>query len=292
MLRVQAIGWALQLVCLAMMATNVQSLQFNSDPPIGNITIIPRTKDWPRPVTLPHDKHPSPTKNIFAFHGTDNLEVARTILRTNLIISDIAGDFNPGRANVISGAGGAAYLADSLMASAQFVCYSKNSPTKITHAHIVRFELEGAGAKVYRFQEKDETWQFFVYCNLEPGCLSHYKNSQNADDKRWYAWVEETFKNHIIEGFMDGADDEKLTPNFWQYAIIKPDFLKDKLKPVAVYESIPCNKVPQTTSLKDTDYLAGQYTNPEAFDALLMVLGVKQSQTSLSQSPSSRGNSQ
>ncbi|KAK7464086.1 hypothetical protein VKT23_006247 [Stygiomarasmius scandens] len=277
---------ALLLVGLVVVA-NVQSAPVDSD---NSTLIYPRVgsgPQWPRPSTIRASQHPSANQHPGLFHGTANLQVARMIFQQGLDASDLAGDFNPGEQNSLDGVGGAAYLTDSLIAAVQYVCHGhEGKKNGVTHAHVVRFQLAGTGSGVQRFEEKDGTWQYFTNTNLGAG----WNALRGGPNHGYYVWAQQVFGNSIIEGPMDAPDDEDVTPNFWQYAVVDPVALMTDLIPVALYENIPCNKVAKGERLTDATYLAGQYTGSKAsskFKSLLKSLGVSESTGSSSQAESS-----
>jgi len=142
---------------------------------------------------------------------------------------------------------GGLYLTDSVIAAAQFICNNKPS-SKVKTAYVLEFEWDPKGRNVYEFAQNDKV--------TKNQCQTH----------------------DMVTGPMKGLlFDAKLTPSFWQYAIVNQATADAGLRYQATHV-IPCkkketgqNNVPSDSDLTDEIYMKGQRAN-SGFSNLLASL--------------------
>ncbi|KJA24281.1 hypothetical protein HYPSUDRAFT_53878 [Hypholoma sublateritium FD-334 SS-4] len=173
------------------------------------------------------------------FHGTRTEENVIS-LSTNVDLSktNSMGDLHT---NKKGGADGGAYFTDSLVAAAQYACYSTKYDTTMALPDIVyvaSFQWTPGQFKVHEFSTKSEVTA---------------DKSDTSD---------------MISGPMSAPAfiDMYLTPYFWQYAVVKKTAVAG-LKHLQNYK-VYCKNVPEGRNLQEQEYAKGQSGNPE-FNALV-----------------------
>ncbi|KAJ6571006.1 hypothetical protein DFH09DRAFT_1362591 [Mycena vulgaris] len=175
-------------------------------------------------------RHPSGQGTIKLFHGT---KAANTrLLRSEGIQLDktvSSGDFHH-RPEVAGGF----YLADSLIAAAQFSCHELNqgSPTQVD---VLEFTWSGADFAVHEFGGETQEWEDFQDYNAGDEDVENFEDPFRAQ-------AVEIFKNDMITGPMAGGflgascqhrtshatlissffrvPDKDLTPDSFQYTVV------------------------------------------------------------------------
>ncbi|KAF7309314.1 hypothetical protein MIND_00301700 [Mycena indigotica] len=204
--------------------------------------------------------HPSGKGRVTLFHGTDPSKAASLTAGVNLAKTAPTGDFNH-KPEVPGGF----YLTDSVIAAAQFACWGaeQGEPAKVD---VFEYAWDGVGAGVFEFPGQTPDWLEFLFYNSEEDTTR-----ENVDDD-FRAQAVEIYKNKVmITGPMNGQDDELITNEFQQYAIINQAAVTSRLRLVARHQNIVCKNVPQADALTTTLYTKGQGGNP-SFQSLLTKL--------------------
>ncbi|RXW15404.1 hypothetical protein EST38_g10447 [Candolleomyces aberdarensis] len=128
------------------------------------------------------------------------------------------------------------------MAAAQFVCWGDKKlgtdtklPPRVRIAHVLRFEWNPPADIRYRVTTLEE---------------QDIDNEPNANEKPCFSP-------------MKAKKDAELTPNFWQYAIVRQDILDKHLVYTKDRIKIHCDHVPKKDGLTVDMYIKTQDGNPD-----------------------------
>ncbi|KAE9397744.1 hypothetical protein BT96DRAFT_995568 [Gymnopus androsaceus JB14] len=174
-----------------------------------------------------------PKKEITLYHGTTPDHI-QSLTKKIKIDPSKSGDFSTS---------GGFYLTDRFLAAAQYTCHNGDKSSRTKVAAVIEYLWKG----------NDERAKFFYYIFLSTLTLVVRKLKgkimevkEVADDLGPLRTEIAKKKPAMVSGPMKGITDKHLTPNFWQYAIVKPDFIKPEfLQFVKVHDKIDCAKIPK-----------------------------------------------
>jgi len=176
--------------------------------------------------------HPSAKNAITLFHGTEKRANAINMAQgVNLSKTYDCGDFHD---NQLHGSDGGAYFTDSVVAAAQFSCYKDaHDPTLVpATVHVLEFTWTPGSRKVYEFT-----------------------------DMRAFSLAQCSTHDMIAGPMGDPVTDKYLTPDFWQYALVKQSATTG-LAYRRTYQ-VHCKNVRQKHGLTPELYMQGQGGNPK-----------------------------
>ncbi|KAH8806779.1 hypothetical protein DL96DRAFT_597743 [Flagelloscypha sp. PMI_526] len=234
-------------------------------------------------------QHPTGREKLVLFHGTRIEKLGdfdKGVILDRGGNEGMRGDFHSSfvtNDDTIQIEGGF-YLTDSLATAAQFACYRDVVDTPIPwKVAVLSFSWSGEEIqdRVRVWMSTDDVYtkepgskaashgQFvdFNLLNLEPeDRRNKYKEGKggiNEDgDEALYNTMEGILIDHdMISGPMTLEEDLDLTPDFWQYAIIRQATVDARLKRLITYEDIYCDNVPRGDELNDF-YDAGKIADP------------------------------
>jgi hypothetical protein len=194
--------------------------------------------------------HPSARGSITLFHGTSSSQAASLVSQgVQLSKTAASGDFSH-RPEVDGGF----YMADSLIAAAQFACFElgQDSPTKVD---VLEYTWNGAGVTVHEFPSRNTEFDSFLEYNEGD------ENVENTSDP-FHAQAIEIFKSSMISGPLSGGDfDKDLRNDFQQYAVVRQPAASSKLVLKQRHQNILCKNVPKGEALTDDLYKQTQGGN-------------------------------
>ncbi|KAJ7448905.1 hypothetical protein FB451DRAFT_1187412 [Mycena latifolia] len=156
---------------------------------------------------------------------------------------------------------GGFYLADSLIAAAQFACFEAQHP-RTDKVDVIEYTWHGAGTNVKAFPGANKEFDDFPEYNEGPD--TDEDDVESVDDP-FHAQALVIYQNDMITGPLppDGDFDKDLNKSlFQQYAVVKQAAATSKLTLKTRHKDILCKNVPKGTALTATQYEETQGGNP------------------------------
>jgi len=194
------------------------------------------------------------------FHGTTSSNAAALEAQgVSLAKTAASGDFSH-RPEVAGGF----YMADSLIAAAQFACFEAQT-ARPSQVDVLEYTWHGSGTKVKAFPSANKEFDSFLDYNEGD------EDVENTSDP-FHAQALEIYKNDMITGPLGGGVfDQNLTKDFQQYAVVQQAAATSKLTLKTRHKNILCKNVPKGSALSATQYEQTQGGNPN-FNAVVTAL--------------------
>ncbi|KAJ7798417.1 hypothetical protein B0H13DRAFT_1933652 [Mycena leptocephala] len=159
---------------------------------------------------------------------------------------------------------GGFYMADSLIAAAQFACFEAQT-ARPSQVDVLEYTWHGSGTKVKAFPSANKEFDSFLDYNEGD------EDVENTSDP-FHAQALEIYKNDMITGPLGGGVfDQSLTKDFQQYAVVQQAAATSKLTLKTRHKNILCKNVPKGSALSATQYEQTQGGNPN-FNAAVTAL--------------------
>ncbi|KAJ7479132.1 hypothetical protein FB451DRAFT_1395728 [Mycena latifolia] len=193
-------------------------------------------------------KHPSARGTISLFHGTTAQNAASLVAQGPLLsLTAAAGDFSHSPE-----VEGGFYMSDSLATAAQFACHEalNRSPAQVD---VIEYTWHGSGSSPKLRNGR----RCFVEYNL-----GNADNVEATNDP-FHAQALQIYRSAMISGPMNGPDDQDLTDDFFQYAVVNQGAARNNLALKKRHRNILCKNVPKGNALTAALYSGTQGTSSQ-----------------------------